>query len=119
MRRQQEGLLSAWEQAGQDRKDMYACSVTPDGTERTDAAWRTVEGMATTVEVLSLPVTIEGSDVLRRAVAGYLARYRGLSRSHVVSDLRVFLRWCTQRDLEPWSDTVEGLNRRTSCIQRM
>ena len=65
------------------------------------AAWRTVEGMATTMEVLSLPVTVEGSDVLRRAVAGYLARYKGLSRSHTESDLRVFLSWCTERGLEP------------------
>jgi hypothetical protein len=55
--------------------------------------------MATTVEVLSLPVTVEGSDVLRRAVAGYLARYKGLSRSHTESDLRVFLDWCTDRGL--------------------
>ena len=29
-------LVSAWEQAGQDREDMYACSVIPDGIERTD-----------------------------------------------------------------------------------
>jgi len=48
--------------------------------------------MATTMEVLPLPVAIEGSDVLRRAVAGYLTRYKGLSRSHTESDLRVFLR---------------------------
>ena len=53
------------------------------------------------MELLSLPVTIDGSDVLRRAVAGYLARYKGLSRSHTASDLRVFLGWCTERGLEP------------------
>jgi integrase/recombinase XerD len=57
--------------------------------------------MATTMEVLPLPVTDEGSDVLRRAVAGYLARYNGLSRSHTESDLRVFFGWCTERRLEP------------------
>jgi integrase/recombinase XerD len=57
--------------------------------------------MATTMEVLPLPVTDEGSDVLRRAVAGYLARYNGLSRSHTESDLRVFFGWCTERGLEP------------------
>jgi len=53
------------------------------------------------MEVLSLPVTVEGSDVLRRAVAGYLARYKGLSRSHTESDLHVFLGWCTERGLDP------------------
>lgn len=53
------------------------------------------------MEVLALPVTIEGSDFLLRAVAGYLTRYKGLSRSHTESDLRVFLGWCTERGLEP------------------
>jgi hypothetical protein len=57
--------------------------------------------MAATMEVLSLSVTVGGSDVLRRAVAGYLARYKGLSRSHTESDPRVFLGWCTERGLEP------------------
>jgi hypothetical protein len=76
--------------------DRRACRSASD-----HAAWRTVEGMATTMEVLSLPVTVEGSYLLRRAVAGYLARYKGLSRSHTESDLRVFLGWCTERGLEP------------------
>jgi integrase/recombinase XerD len=53
------------------------------------------------MKVLPLPVTVEGSDVLRRAVAGYLARYKGLSRSHTESDLRVFLLWCAERGLDP------------------
>ncbi|MGH8895229.1 MAG: site-specific integrase, partial [Actinomycetes bacterium] len=57
--------------------------------------------MTTTLELLPLPATIEGSEVLRRAVAGYLARYKGLSRSHTESDLRVYLRWCTERGLDP------------------
>jgi integrase/recombinase XerD len=56
------------------------------------------------VDLLHLPVTVEGSDVLRRAVAGYLARYKGLSRAHTESDLRVFLRWCTQRGLDPLAE---------------
>jgi hypothetical protein len=42
--------------------------------------WRTVVGMATTMEVLPLLVSVDGSDVFRRAVAGHLARYKGLSR---------------------------------------
>ena len=53
------------------------------------------------MEVLPLPFTIEGSDVLRRAVAGYLARYKGSSRSETESDLRVFMGWCTERRLDP------------------
>jgi integrase/recombinase XerD len=34
-------------------------------------------------------------------VAGYLARYKGLSRSHIESDIWVYLRWCAERGLDP------------------
>jgi site-specific recombinase XerD len=53
---------------------------------------------------LLLPVaTGESSSAerLRVAAAAYLARYRGLSRDHTASDLRVFLNWCAERDLDP------------------
>src|SRR3954451_5920547 len=43
--------------------------------------------------------------VLRAAVSAYLGRYRGQTRLHTESDLRVFLRWCTDQDLDPL-DTV-------------
>src|SRR5215212_2034231 len=39
--------------------------------------------------------------VLRAATAAYLGRYRGQTRVHSESDLRVFLRWCTDQDLDP------------------
>jgi integrase/recombinase XerD len=39
--------------------------------------------------------------VLRAAVAAHLARYTGLSRTHTDADLRVFLRWCASRQLDP------------------
>jgi hypothetical protein len=39
--------------------------------------------------------------VLRAAVAAYLGRYRGQTRVHTESDLRIFLRWCTDHDLNP------------------
>src|SRR4051812_34403205 len=39
--------------------------------------------------------------VLRAAVSAYLGRYRGQTRMHTESDLRVFLRWCTDHDLDP------------------
>jgi integrase/recombinase XerD len=57
--------------------------------------------MTSIVEVLSLPDTTDRSDPLRRAVAGYLARYKGLSRDHIESDLRVYLHWCAERGLDP------------------
>jgi site-specific recombinase XerD len=40
-------------------------------------------------------------DPLQSAVAAYLARYRGLSREHTASDLRVFLDWCAERGVDP------------------
>src|SRR5215211_7885092 len=39
--------------------------------------------------------------VLRATVSAYLGRYRGETRLHTESDLRVFLRWCTDQDLDP------------------
>jgi integrase/recombinase XerD len=42
-----------------------------------------------------------GHLVLRAAVSAYLGRYRGETRLHTESDLRIFLRWCTDHDLDP------------------
>ena len=39
--------------------------------------------------------------VLRLAVAAYLARYKGESRTHTASDLRSYLDWCRDRGLPP------------------
>ena len=57
-----------------------------------------------------LPVVTGESSAerLQVAVAAYLARYRGLSREHTASDLRVFLVWCAERDLETASRGVVG-----------
>ncbi|SCG65206.1 Site-specific recombinase XerD [Micromonospora inositola] len=38
---------------------------------------------------------------MRAAVSAFLGRYRGQTRVHTESDLRVFLRWCTEQDLDP------------------
>lgn len=40
-------------------------------------------------------------DVLRLATLAYLARYKGDSRMHSESDLRIYLAWCAERRLEP------------------
>ena len=42
-----------------------------------------------------------GADPLRLAVAAYLARFTGLSRTHAESDLRVYLVWCAERRVDP------------------
>ena len=41
------------------------------------------------------------SDALRRAVAAYLARFKGQSRVHTESDLRAYLTWCSSHTLDP------------------
>jgi hypothetical protein len=41
------------------------------------------------------------NDLLRVAVAAYLARYKGMSRHLVESDLQVFLRWRADRSIDP------------------
>src|ERR1035437_7419184 len=38
---------------------------------------------------------------LHLAAAAYLARFKGLSREHTDSDLRVFLSWCAGRGIDP------------------
>jgi integrase/recombinase XerD len=42
------------------------------------------------------------------ATAGFLGRYRGQSRVHTASDLRVFLTWCADRDLDPLDPVQVG-----------
>ncbi|MGO8887364.1 MAG: tyrosine-type recombinase/integrase [Streptosporangiaceae bacterium] len=42
------------------------------------------------------------ADRLRLAAAAYLARFKGTSRDHTDSDLRCYLTWCAERDLDPF-----------------
>ena len=52
----------------------------------------------------SLPdqaVTASDSRVLQAAVTAYLGRYRGQSRLHTGSDLKIFLTWCASQRLDP------------------
>src|SRR6266496_5492827 len=55
----------------------------------------------TTSSVPDQAVVVFGERVLRAAVAAYLGRYRGESRVHTGSDLKVFLTWCAGQDLDP------------------
>src|SRR3954471_955573 len=50
-------------------------------------------------------VVVTTSPVLRLAVAAYLARFKGQSRVHTESDLRGFLTWCVDRELDPFTAT--------------
>jgi len=48
-----------------------------------------------------LPTDLPDPRPLQLAVAGYLARFKGISRTHAESDLRAYLTWCRERRLEP------------------
>ena len=54
----------------------------------------------TTFPVLKQAAAADDDRVLRAAVAAYLGRYRGESRVHTGSDLKVFLTWCSGQDLD-------------------
>ena len=54
-----------------------------------------------TSQILTPVVLPPLSDRLRRAVAAYLARFKGQSRVHTESDLRSFVTWCEERGLDP------------------
>jgi hypothetical protein len=55
--------------------------------------------------------------VLRAAVSAYLGRYRGQTRIHTESDLRVFLRWCTDQDLNPLAAVRADIERYLRWLQ--
>ena len=60
--------------------------------------------MTTLVPVL-FPVLLDAAtDPLVRAVAAYLARYRGQTRVHTESDLRAYLVWCRERGVDHYAD---------------
>jgi hypothetical protein len=54
-------------------------------------------------DLTSVPSVPPGqfTDRLRLAVAAYLAASRGSSREHTESDLRRYLTWCAEHDLDP------------------
>jgi hypothetical protein len=71
-----------------------SCPLTGNGLAGSWVGMNTAQLVSTNREI---------SDVsLRLAIAAYLARYKGQSRVHTESDLRSFLRWCRDRDLDPF-----------------
>ena len=57
--------------------------------------------MSTYENVLVPVLLLPESDRLRLAVAAYLSRFKGQSRTHTESDLRAFLTWCHGHGLDP------------------
>jgi site-specific recombinase XerD len=55
--------------------------------------------------------------VLRAVVAAYLGRYRGQTRLHTNSDLRIFLRWCDGYGVEPLAAVRTDIERYVRWLQ--
>jgi integrase/recombinase XerD len=55
--------------------------------------------------------------VLPAAVSAFLGRYRGQTRVHTESDLRVFLRWCTDHRLAPLAAARADIERYVRWLQ--
>ena len=45
--------------------------------------------------------SMDASAAATMAAEAYLGRFKNASRQHAASDLRVFLTWCADRDLDP------------------
>jgi site-specific recombinase XerD len=54
---------------------------------------------------------------LPAAVAAYLGRYRGQTRLHTDSDLRIFLRWCDEQSLRPLAAVRTDIERYVRWLQ--
>ncbi|GAA2564575.1 tyrosine recombinase XerC [Winogradskya consettensis] len=57
--------------------------------------------------------------VVRAAASAFLGRYRGQTRVHTDSDLRVFLRWCTDQDLNPLTARRVDVERYVRWLQEV
>jgi site-specific recombinase XerD len=64
---------------------------------------------------------VVGSDrlVLHAAVSAYLGRYRGASRLHTESDLRIFLTWCGTQQLDPLATGRADIERYVGWLQEV
>jgi hypothetical protein len=70
-----------------------------------------------TTRVPSARLEPSGELVLRAAVAAYLGRYRGRTRQHSESDLRVILHWCTDHELDPLTAVRVDIERYVRWLQ--
>jgi site-specific recombinase XerD len=55
--------------------------------------------------------------VVRATVSAFLGRYRGQTRLHTESDLRVFLNWCTDQNLDPLAAVRADIERYVRWLQ--
>src|SRR5829696_6453270 len=71
-----------------------------DATDRRSHPWQPADSAGMTTSQV-VQTDLPDPRPLQLAVAGYLARFKGISRTHAESDLRAYLTWCRERSLEP------------------
>jgi hypothetical protein len=64
-------------------------------------------------------VSAGAAGLLDAAVAAYLGRFKGVSRAHTESDLRVFLSWCIQHHLDSLHVQRQHLERYVRWMQEV
>jgi integrase/recombinase XerD len=60
---------------------------------------------------------LSGDRLLQVAIGAYLGRFKGCSREHTGSDLRVYLAWCTEHDVAPLAAQRVDLERYIRWMQ--
>jgi hypothetical protein len=60
--------------------------------------------------------SVDQSHELGLAAVAHLSRYRGTSRQHTESDLRVFFDWCRERQLPPLAAQRHDLDALSSDV---
>ena len=60
---------------------------------------------------------VPSADPLKIAVGAYLGRFKGSSREHTGSDLRVFLTWCGEHGVQPLATQRVDLERYVRWMQ--
>jgi hypothetical protein len=58
-----------------------------------------------------------GQRLLSAAVSAYLGRYRGQSRLHTASDLKIFLDWSIEQSLDPLTAGRTDIERYVRWLQ--
>ncbi|WP_122979777.1 site-specific integrase [Actinoplanes teichomyceticus] len=71
----------------------------------------------TTSTALQPSPAISDPRLLAAAVAAYLGRYRGQSRMHTGSDLKLFLHWSADQPLDPLQATRVDIERYVRWLQ--
>jgi len=98
--------------------DPHRLNLPADRTDGPDLAGRTGYPNHDQVHGSAAPGVVPSAQlVLRAAIAAYLGRYRGQTRLHTESDLRIFLRWCAGQGLEPLAAVQVDIERYVRWLQ--